>query len=282
MRMDVVNERGELVETIEADDRVFGIRPHAAALHQAVVAHLANLRAGTASTKTRGEVRGSTVKIRRQKGSGRARQGSIRAPHHRHGGIVFGPRPRDWSQDLPRQMRRLAIRSALSAKAVDGQLRVVDRLLFERPGTRHMRQVLQALELPGSALVVTDGPDRNVLLSARNLEKVSWAPVGSLSAYELMRHQALVMTVGAVRRAEELWGGAKARAGRVLPQPPHVRAVGGEAAEMVGQGRTPAPQPAAPASEAPAAEGAPPAAQRRTARRTARRKATGEESGSDA
>src|SRR5881397_1766047 len=112
MQLDVLNLAGEKVSTIEADDAVFGVKPNLALMHQAVLAHLASRRAGTHSTLTRGEVRGSTVKIRKQKGLGRARQGSIRAPHHRHGGIAFGPRPRSYAHAMPKRMRRLAIRSA--------------------------------------------------------------------------------------------------------------------------------------------------------------------------
>src|SRR5207248_1550538 len=116
MQLNVLNVAGEQVSTIDADDAVFGLKPNMAAMHQAVIAQLANRRFGGANTKTRGEVAGSTIKTRRQKGLGAARQGSIRAPHHRHGGIVFGPKPRDFSQKLNKRMRRLAIRSAISSK----------------------------------------------------------------------------------------------------------------------------------------------------------------------
>src|SRR6187551_2801282 len=121
MQLKVYDVTGAEVDTIEADDAVFGIPPHHAAMRQALLAQLANRRAGSANTKTRGEVRGSTRKIRRQKGTGASRQGAVRAPHHRHGGIVFGPKPRSYKQDLPKRVRRLAIRSAISAKAAEGE-----------------------------------------------------------------------------------------------------------------------------------------------------------------
>ena len=122
------------VDIIEVDDLVFGLVPHRAAVRQALLAQLANRRAGSANTKTRGEVRGSTIKIRRQKGMGRSRQGGIRAPHHRHGGISFGPKPRSFKQDLPKRIRRLAIRSVLSAKAQEGELKIVRGLELDAPG----------------------------------------------------------------------------------------------------------------------------------------------------
>src|SRR6185503_21252034 len=125
MKLTVYDIAGAEVESIDADDAVFGLTPHKPALRQAMLAQLANRRAGSANTKTRGEVRGSTIKTRRQKGTGAARQGAIRAPHHRHGGISFGPKPRSFKQSLNKRIRRLAIRSVLSAKVEEGELRVV-------------------------------------------------------------------------------------------------------------------------------------------------------------
>src|SRR6478735_1535663 len=138
MKLTVYDIAGAEVESIDADDAVFGLAPHRAALRQALLAQLANRRAGSANTKTRGEVRGSTIKTRRQKGTGASRQGSVRAPHHRHGGIVFGPKPRSYKQDLPKRVRRLAIRSALSARAQEGALVVIDKFDLSAPRTRAM------------------------------------------------------------------------------------------------------------------------------------------------
>lgn len=206
MLLAVKNVQGEEIETIEVEDYVFGIRPNKAVLHQAYVAQRANQRRGTVSTKTRGEVKGSTRKVRPQKYTGRARQGSIRAPHWRHGGIVFGPKPRDYSQKLPKKMRRLAIRSALSAKVADGELIVVDKLEFPQPSAKEMARILQNLGVDRSALIVTGEPDRNVYLSVRNLERKSYQPASYLNVVDLLHHRYLVMTVAAVRKAEEVWG----------------------------------------------------------------------------
>ena len=211
MKLPVHNPQGEQVETIEADDLVFGLVPNRAVMRQALLAQLANRRAGSASTKTRGEVRGSTIKIRRQKGTGAARQGSIRAPHHRHGGIVFGPKPRSYSQDLPKRMRRLAIRSALSAKVEDGSLKVVTALDFDQPKTKAVAAVLNAFEMERSALLVTGEPNRTLLLGARNLPGTKALPASYLNVVDLLSHRVLLMTADAVRRAEALWGGERAK-----------------------------------------------------------------------
>ncbi|GBD13226.1 50S ribosomal protein L4 [bacterium HR24] len=211
MLLPVRNADGEEVGTIEVEDYVFGIRPNKAVLHQAYVAQRANQRRGTHSTKTRGEVKGSTRKTRPQKYTGRARQGSIRAPHRKGGGIVFGPKPRDYSQRLPKKMRRLAIRSALSAKAADGELIVLDRLELERPSTKEVARILQNLGVDRSALVVTGEPDRTVFLSVRNLEKKKCIPAAYLNVVDMLHHRYLVMTEAAVRKAEELWGEARDR-----------------------------------------------------------------------
>lgn len=209
MQLNVKNGTGEQVSTIEVDDAVFGLTPNMAVMHQAVLAHLANRRAGSASTKGRGEVAGSTVKIRRQKGLGRARQGSIRAPHHRHGGIVFGPKPRDFSQALPKRMRRLAIRSALSSKAADGELIVLDTLVVDGPKTKAVLGPIRAVGATRSALLVTGTADRNIHLSTRNLEDASYLPADRVNTYDVLKHKHLVLTVDAVRRIEALWGGER-------------------------------------------------------------------------
>lgn len=211
MLLPVKNVEGQEVGTIEVEDYVFGLRPNRAVLHQAYLAQRANQRRGTRSTKTRGEVKGSTRKTRPQKYTGRARQGSIRAPHRRGGGVVFGPKPRDFSQRLPKKMRRLAIRSALSGKAADGELIVVDRLELERPSTKEMARILANLGVDRSALIVTGEADRTVLLSARNLERKKVLPAAYLNVVDLLHHRYLVMTEAAVRRAEDLWGEARDR-----------------------------------------------------------------------
>jgi large subunit ribosomal protein L4 len=212
----VRDRTGKELRSIEADDAVFGIEPNLAVIHQAMLAQLANRRAGDASTKTRGEVAGSTAKIRKQKGSGRARQGGIRAPHHRHGGIVFGPRPREFKQDLPKRMRRLAIRSVLSQKARDGELIVVDALLADNgPKTKAVAGALAALGATRSALVVTGEPDRDAFVSGRNIPRVKVVPAANISVVDMLHHHSLVMTEDAVRKAEALWGGERLQPRRV-------------------------------------------------------------------
>src|SRR5438045_1031069 len=152
MDVQVRSLAGASVGTITLDERVFGIEPNLAVLHQVVVAQLANRRQGTADTRTRGEVRGGGRKPWRQKGTGRARQGSIRAPHWKGGGIVFGPHPRSYHRDLPRKMRRLALRSALSAKLQEGELLVIDQLALPAAKTKEMSALLARLGADGSAL----------------------------------------------------------------------------------------------------------------------------------
>jgi large subunit ribosomal protein L4 len=219
MKLTVYDMQGAEVDTIEADDLVFGLPPHRAAMRQALLAQLANRRAGSANTKTRGEVRGSTKKIRRQKGTGASRQGSIRAPHHRHGGISsFGPKPRSFRQALPKRIRRLAIRSAISAKVEDGELKVISGLQVETPKTKTVQAALRSLDFNRSALLVTGAPDRNLLLSARNLPGTKALSADYLNVVDLLSHRGVVMTVEAVRRAEALWGGERATK-RLAPIP---------------------------------------------------------------
>jgi len=227
MKLEVVNREGKEVESIEADAAVFGIEPNQFVIHQALLAQLANRRTGSANTKTRGEVAGSTAKLHRQKGTGRARLGASRSPAIRHGGIVFGPKPRSFAQRLPKRMRRLAIRSVLSAKVAEGSLRVLDALTFEPPRTKDMAMVLEALGLDRSTLVVTESSDNGVKVSARNLQKVDVLPAPYLNVGDMLSHRDVLMTVGAVRQAERLWGGERAlrrRAPLAGPEPAVERA----------------------------------------------------------
>jgi large subunit ribosomal protein L4 len=217
MKLPVRDAQGGKLKAIEVDDQVFGMKPNTAVIYQAFLAQMANRRAGSASTKSRGEVRGSTAKVRVQKGSGHARQGSARAPHRTGGGVAFGPRPRSYRQALPKRMKRLAIRSVLSGKVADGQLAVVDELSLERPRTKEIAGLLQSLGIERSALVVTGNADRMVYASARNLARIKALPAAYLNVLDMLTHRDLVMTVAAVRRCEELWGGDRARQRRPLP-----------------------------------------------------------------
>ena len=211
MKLAVHNAEGKQVRQITVDDAVFGITPNLAVLHQAFVAQRANQRRGTASTKTRGEVQGSTRKMRRQKYTGSARQGSSRSPLRTGGGVAFGPRPRSYRQDLPKKMRRLAIRSALSGKLADGQLHVIDKLGgLTRPRTKEVVSILHNAGIERSALIVTGEPDRSVLISARNLPKTKVLPAPYLNVVDLLTYRDLLLTEDAVRRVEGLWGAAKA------------------------------------------------------------------------
>ncbi|PKN79148.1 MAG: 50S ribosomal protein L4 [Chloroflexi bacterium HGW-Chloroflexi-9] len=216
MKLQVLDLSGQPTEEIEVDDAVFGIEPNAAVVHQTLLAQLAARRIGTANTKTRGEVDGSSKKVRRQKGLGMSRQGTHRAPHRRGGGVVFGPKTRDYTQKLPKRMRRLAIRSVLSDRAADGRLRIVDGLALEQPSTKGMVALLSATNAGHSALIVTGTPNRVVFKSARNIDGASALPADTLNVADMLSHRTLVLTVDAVRRIEALWGGERSN-GRPRP-----------------------------------------------------------------
>jgi large subunit ribosomal protein L4 len=205
MKLAVLNAEGKELRKLDVDDSVFGIEPNGPVLHQAFVTQRNNQRWGTARTKTRGEVVGSTRKVRRQKGTGGARAGSENSPTRVGGGTAFGPRPRDYSQALPKKMRRLAIRSALSGKAADGQLVVIDQLAFDAPKTKEIMRILRNVGIDRSALIVTGEPDRMVLVSTRNLEKTKVLPARYLNVADMMNHKGLLMTEDAIRVAESLW-----------------------------------------------------------------------------
>lgn len=205
-RVTVYNMEGQPVEEMELSDRVFGGPVNVGLLHQAVITYLANQRAGTASTKTRAMVRGGGRKPWRQKGTGRARQGTIRAPHWRGGGVVFGPHPRSYHRDLPRKMRAAAIRHALSAKFRDGELRVVSELALPEIRTRQVVTLLKNLETGDNVLFVTAGPEQNLKLSARNLPAVELATANALNAYTLLKHHQVVLSKSAVEAIEGVFG----------------------------------------------------------------------------
>jgi len=185
-------------------ERVFGQEPNEHLMHAAVVAHLARRRVGTASTLTRGEVSGGGRKPWRQKGTGRARHGSIRSPLWRKGGVVFGPKPRDYGFSIPVKARRQALRSALSARVREGAVRVVQDLVLEEPKTRVLARILEKLGATGSTLIVTATRDRNLELSARNLPGVDTALAHELYTYQVLDHDLLLFTPEAVQRVEEV------------------------------------------------------------------------------
>jgi len=206
LQLSVRNTEGQIVDQIEVDDTVFGVPPNEAVVHQALVRQLANARLGTHSTKTRSFVSGSSRKLFKQKHTGMARAGSRRSPLRRGGGIVFGPHPRSYRLAMPKKMRRLALRSILSAKVTDDELLVVDTFGLERPATRQLVQVLTKLNVAATALLVTADADMTVVKSARNINGVAILPASMLNVADLLSHESLVITVDAVRRVEALWG----------------------------------------------------------------------------
>ena len=217
MQVPVYNLAGEVVEQIEISQPVFGVPFNQAVVHQVVVAQQANARQGTASTKTRGEVSGSTRKLFRQKGTGNARAGSIRSPLRRGGGIVFGPKPRSYRQAVPKKMRRLALRCALSAKVNDQELTVLEQMILAEPKTKQVAKVLSALGVDSSALIVTAGVEENVVKSARNLPGIKTTPANLLNVVDILAHRRLLITVAAVRKVEELWGKELSEEGNDAP-----------------------------------------------------------------
>jgi len=210
VQISVYNNAGQEIDKIELDEAVFGLQPNEAVVHQALLRQLANSRQGTADTKTRREVSGSSRKLYKQKHTGMARAGNKRSPLRRGGGVIFGPHPRSYRQAMPKKMRRLAIRSILSAKVADEELKVIDTFGLEEPKTKQMAQVLQALGIESSALLVTADLDMTVFKSARNIAMVKTLPASMLNVVDLISHNTLLMTVDAVRRVESMLGEERA------------------------------------------------------------------------
>jgi large subunit ribosomal protein L4 len=196
---------GKNVGSVELADALFAAPVNAAVLHQVVTAQLAGRRTGTHDTKTRGEVRGGGAKPYRQKGTGRARQGSKSAPHYRGGGAVFGPHPRSYEQRLPRKMKRLALRGALTAKLGDSAIKVIDAFGIEAIKTRDLAGVLTALEAHGRILVVAPGRDEKLELSARNLPTVEVILADSLNVVDLIKADIVLIEQPALARMEEVY-----------------------------------------------------------------------------
>lgn len=205
MHVNVYNPQGEIAGEVQISDELFDTPMNVGLVHQAFIRQRANARAGTASTKQRGEVRGGGRKPWRQKGTGRARAGTIRSPLWRGGGVTFGPKPRSYRQDMPKKMRRLALRCSLSDKQANSKLTIIDGLNIEKPSTKTLAGVLQALHLERSILLVTDETQSSIVLSARNIPKVKTLPVSHLNINDLIRHDHLLITLKAVRKAESIW-----------------------------------------------------------------------------
>jgi len=200
----LLNQTGSNVGEIELNDSVFGIEPNQHVLFEAVIMQRASLRQGTHKVKNRSEVAGGGRKPWRQKGTGRARQGSIRSPQWRGGGIVFGPTPRSYAYKLPKKVRRLAIKSALSSKVVDNNIVVLEDLALNAPKTKEMASVLKGLSVEKKALIVTADNNENVVLSARNIPGVTVVTANGVNVLDVLNHDKLIMTKAAVQKVEEV------------------------------------------------------------------------------
>jgi large subunit ribosomal protein L4 len=208
MQVPLFNQSGEEISQIELRDDIFGIVPNKIVMHQAYLRQLANARQGTHDTKTRGEVRGGGKKTWKQKGTGRARQGSTRAPHWKGGGVVFGPHPRSYEQKMPKKMRHLALKSALAAKAQEKQIVIVDEFKLESPKTREMRDILTNLKAAPTALILMPEANDNVSRSAHNLDNVKTLRTNYLNIRDLLGYEVVVMSRAALSAVESFFDSA--------------------------------------------------------------------------
>lgn len=204
-RIQVWNMAGEEVKKMNIKNEVFGIEPNTAVMHAAVVNYLANQRQGTQSTLTRTEVSGGGRKPWRQKGTGHARQGSIRAPQWTHGGVALGPKPRDYSYSLNKKVKRLALKSALSSKVAENNMIVVDQITMDGYKTKTIVEMLKALNVEGKALIVLPEMDQKVIKSANNIAGVKTAQVNTLNVYDILNCDKFVVVVDAVKKIEEVY-----------------------------------------------------------------------------
>ena len=196
---------GSQAGTVEVNNEIFGIEPNKTVMHEVLVAELAELRQGTASTKTRAEVRGGGRKPFRQKGTGRHRQGSTTDPSQIGGGVVFAPKPRDYSYSVPKKVKRLALKSVLSAKVSDKEIIVLDELKFDAPRTKDMVATLANVGAEKKALIVTAEKDENVVRSAANIKGVKTTLVGTMNVYDILNHTSFIVTKAAVEKIEEVY-----------------------------------------------------------------------------
>lgn len=204
-KVNVYNMLGEQVGDIELKDDIFGIEVNQHVVYEVVKNQLANKRQGTQSVKTRAEVRGGGRKPWRQKGTGRARQGSIRAPHWTGGGVSFAPKPRDYSYSVPKKVKRLAMKSALTSKVENNEIIVVDELSFDIPKTKDMVQVLDRLNASKKALIVTAEKNENVIRSSKNIPNVQTTVVSNLNVYDILKYDSFIITKEAVKKVEEVY-----------------------------------------------------------------------------
>jgi large subunit ribosomal protein L4 len=205
LKLDVLNMAGEKVSETELNETVFAITPNESLMHDAVVNYLANQRQGTQSTLTRTEVRGGGKKPWRQKGTGRARQGSIRAPQWTHGGIALGPKPRDYSYSINKKQRRIALKSALSSKVIDSSLIILDTLSLEDYKTKRVVEILNALKVDGKALIVIPEADKKIVKSASNIPGIKVTGVNTLNVYDILHYTKLIVVKSALTQIEEVF-----------------------------------------------------------------------------
>ncbi|KOR24453.1 50S ribosomal protein L4 [Clostridium sp. FAM 1755] len=203
-KVDLFNQNGEKVGDLQLADSVFGVEVNTYAMHQVVKALLANKRQGTQSAKTRAEVSGGGIKPWRQKGTGRARQGSIRAPQWIHGGVVFAPKPRDYRMSIPKSMKKVAIKSALTSKVNENLMVVVDEIKLEAPKTKEVVKILNAFDAK-KTLIITNNVEENVYKSARNIAGVQVIPVNNINVYDILKYNKVVITKDAVSKIEEVY-----------------------------------------------------------------------------
>ena len=204
-KIDVYNIEGKKVSDVELAESIFGIEPNEAVVHSVLVNYLANQRQGTQNTKTRSEVRGGGRKPWRQKGTGRARQGSIRAPQWIKGGIALGPKPRSYKYTVNKKERRLAIRSVLSSKVLEKELTVVDKLELKEIKTKTMVKALADLKVEGKTLIVLPENNKNVLMSSRNIEGVKTITANNINVFDLLKYKNLILPVDTVKKLEEVY-----------------------------------------------------------------------------
>ena len=204
-KIDVYDIEGKKVKTIDLKEEVFGIEPNEEVVHSVLVNYLANQRQGTQSTKTRAEVSGGGRKPWRQKGTGRTRQGSIRAPHWVGGGVALGPKPRSYNYTVNKKEKRLAIKSCLSSKVLENELVVVENLSLKEIKTKEMVRILNNLKVEGKAVILLPERDETVQKSARNIEGVKTLQVGTINVYDLLKHKNLVVTEDTVKKLEEVY-----------------------------------------------------------------------------
>ena len=204
-KVDVYDIKGKKVSDLELAESVFGIEPNENIVHAVLVNYLANQRQGTQSTKTRAEVRGGGRKPWRQKGTGRARQGSIRAPQWIKGGIALGPKPRSYKFTVNKKERRLAIKSILSSKVLEKELTVVDKLELKEIKTKSMVNALAALKVEGKTLIIVPEKNTNVVMSARNIEGVKTITANNINAFDLLKYNNLILPVDTVKKLEEVY-----------------------------------------------------------------------------